>query len=129
MVFHAAMTNATGRRWAWAVILCAGLALGGCSPKQENSVVGKWAKGNDTIVTFTADGKVINQAGISTEEMSYTVQDGTTLFLKPKDLPMSLQYTITFPSADEMVLTLRPPKGAAASAQPPEQSHFTRVKE
>jgi hypothetical protein len=123
------MTKLSGSRLVSALTVCLGLALGACSSKQENSIVGKWAKGNDTIFTFSKDGTMTKQEGINTEEMGYTVQDGTTLFLKPKDLPMSLEFTISFPSEDEMILTPQPPKDAPAQAESLEPVQLTRVRE
>jgi hypothetical protein len=126
MVSHAAMRTPAIKRWAGAVALCAGLALAGCSQKDEHSIVGKWQRGNDVMVTFTKDGDMIKQSGINTDAMEYSVKDGV-LYLKPKDLPMSLPYTITFPSDNELVLTPQPVRGVAS--QNPEPEHLTRVKE
>jgi hypothetical protein len=78
------------------------------------------------MVTFTKDGNMIKQSGINTDEMEYSVQDGV-LYLKPKDLPMSLPYAITFPSDNELVLTPQPVRGVAQQSAEPE--HLTRVKE
>jgi hypothetical protein len=127
VVFHLAMTKPTRNRLVCALAICAGLALVACSSKDGNSIVGKWAKGNDSIFTFTKDGKMTKQEGITTEEMDYSVQDGKTLFLKPKDLPMSLQFTIEFPSENEMILTPQQPKGAITQPQSLEPVQLTRV--
>jgi hypothetical protein len=125
MVFHAAMRMPVIKRWAGALALCVGLALAGCSGKPEQSIVGKWQRGNDVMVTFTKDGYMIKQEGINTDQMEYSVQEGV-LYLKPKDLPMSLPYTITFPSDDELVLTPQPVPGMKGT---PETEHLTRVRE
>ncbi len=127
IVFHPAMTKPNRGRWVWALAVCAGLALAGCSSKTENSIVGKWAKGNDTIFTFTKDGTMTKQEGITTEEMEYSVQDGNTLFLKPKDLPMSLEFSMVFPSTNEMVLTPQQPRGTITQPQSLEPVRLTRV--
>jgi hypothetical protein len=127
LVFHPAMSRPTRSQWVCALAICAGLALAACSSKPENSIVGKWAKGNDTIFTFTKDGTMTKQEGITTEEMEYSVQDGNTLFLKPKDLPMSIQFSISFPSENEIILTPQQPKGAITQPQSLEPVHLTRV--
>jgi hypothetical protein len=123
------MTKPTRSQLICALAVCLGLALAACSPEETKSIVGKWAKGNDTIFTFTKDGTMTKQEGITTEDMEYSVQDGNTLFLKPKDLPMSLQFTMAFPSENEMVLTPQLPKGAIAQPQSLEPVHLTRVPE
>src|SRR5690348_4666226 len=64
----------------------AALALAACSPGPEGSIVGKWARGNDLIFTFTPDGDMIRQEGAGTDTMGYSIS-GTNLYLKPKDLP------------------------------------------
>jgi hypothetical protein len=129
VVFHPPMTKPTRSQLVCVLTVCLGLALAACSPKEANGIVGKWAKGNDTIFTFTKDGTMTKQEGITTEEMEYSVQDGNTLFLKPKDLPMSLQFTIEFPSENEIILTPQAPKGAITQPQSLEPVHLTRVPE
>jgi hypothetical protein len=129
IVFHPRMTKPTRSQLVRTLSICLGLALAACSAKDENGVVGKWAKGNDTIFTFTKDGTMTKQEGINTEEMEYSVQDGSTLYLKPKDLPMSLEFKIEFPSTNEMVLTPRQPRGTITQAQSLEPVHLTRVRE
>ncbi len=73
MVFDAAMRTPLSRGWtrgmAMVLSLCAGLALAGCSGKDEHSVVGKWQSGNDLMVTFGKDGYMTKQQGISSEQM------------------------------------------------------------
>jgi hypothetical protein len=129
VVFHPPMTKPARSQLVCALTVCLGLALAACSSKDTNGVVGKWAKGNDTIFTFTKDGKMTKQEGITTEEMEYSVQDGNTLYLKPKDLPMSLGFTITFPSENEMILTPQQPRGVITQPQSLEPVHLTRVRE
>jgi len=129
VVFHPPMTKPTRSQLVCALTVCLGLAIAACSPKDEHSIVGKWAKGNDTIFTFTKDGTMTKQEGITTEEMEYSVQDGNTLFLKPKDLPMSLGFTIAYPSENEIILTPQVPKNAITQPQSLEPVHLTRVPE
>lgn len=128
MLFHPAMKRLTGSRCFRALAICAGLALGACS-KPADSIVGKWANGNDTIVTFTKDGKIIRQEGATTEEMEYSIQDGTNLYIKLKDAPTSMQFNFAFPSDNELVLTVVPPKDVIAPPQAVEPVHFTRVEQ
>lgn len=87
-----------------AVALSLTLGVAGCSSKQGPGIVGKWAQGNDLVFTFTKDGDMIREEGASSETMGYSVK-GTTLYLKPKDQPMSLVYTVSFPTDREIVLT------------------------
>ncbi len=129
VVFHPPMTKPSGSQLVGVLTICLGLALAACSSKDTNSIVGKWAKGNDTIFTFTKDGMMTKQEGITTEEMEYSVQDGKTLFLKPKDLPMSLGFTIAYPSENEIILTPQMPKNAVTQPQLLEPVHLTRVPE
>jgi len=135
MVFDAAMRTPLSRGWkrgmatTLSLLLCAGLALAGCSGKDEHSVLGKWQSGNDLMVSFGKDGYMTKQQGITTEQMEYSVQNGTTLYVKPKDLPMSLEFELTFPSDNELVLTPKPPAGMKAQAADQAPVHLTRVKE
>ncbi len=105
-----------------------GIALiaASCSSKSGDSIVGKWARGNDLVFTFTKDGSMIRQEGAGSETMGYSVS-GTTLYLKPKDMPTSLVYTISFPAPDELVLTPQPAAGAAISQSDNEPIRFSRV--
>lgn len=116
-------------RLVCALMAGAALTMASCSSKHTGSVVGKWAKGNDTIVTFTVDGKMIDQEGARTTEMQYSIEDGTNLFLKSADAPISMHFTIFFSSDNEMVITPLPPKDAPAPPQSLESVQFTRVKE
>ena len=98
------------------------LMLAACSSKPTPRIVGKWARGNDLIFTFTKDGDLVRQEGASSETLGYSIS-GTTLFVKPKDQPVSLAYTISFPSQNELVLTPEsPPAG-----QDSEPVQLTRV--
>jgi len=108
------------------VVLSLALAAVSCSPKSEASLVGKWASGNDLVFTFTKDGDMIRQEGAGSETMGYSVS-GTTLYLKPKDLPTSLGYAISFPSEKELVLTPQPIRGVAISRQDTSPIRLSRV--
>jgi hypothetical protein len=125
-LFHPAMKRLTRSRCFRALAICAGLTLGACS-KPADSIVGKWAKGNDTVITFTKDGQVISQEGSRTEEMEYTMEGGTNLYLKLKDAPTSIHFTVDFPGDREMTLTPQPPKDAIMQPQSAEPVHFTRL--
>ena len=106
------------------------VAAASCSQTQGPSIVGKWARGNDVTFTFTKDGQMIKEEGTGRETMGYSISDGTNLYLKPKDLPMSIGYAISFPSENEMVLTMKPPDRAGITPpQDNESMHFTRVRE
>jgi hypothetical protein len=102
------------------------LALGGCS-KPSAGIVGKWSTGNDTVVTFTKDGQVITLESGKTEEMEYSIEGGTNLYLKLKDEPTSREFNVAFPSDKEMVLTFQPSKDVITPPQSIEPVHFTRV--
>jgi hypothetical protein len=129
IMFHPSMMKPVRSRRVLALAICLGLALGACSSKEGQGIVGKWARGNDAIFTFTKDGRMTKQEGINTDEMEYSIQDGTTLLLKPKDLPMSLRFTISFPSDNEMILTPLPQKGAITQPQSLDPVDLTRVSE
>ncbi len=105
-----------------------GLLIAGCSGG-GSSLVGKWSRGNDQIYTFTKDGEMIKQEGAGREVMGYMVADGKTLYLKPKDRPTSLAYTISFPSENELILTPQAPGGAILPPSETEPIRFERVRE
>jgi hypothetical protein len=128
ILFHPVMKRLTGSRVIRALAVCAGLTLAACSNPVDR-IVGKWASGNDIIVTFTKEGKVIRQEGATTDEMDYSIQGGTNLYLKVKDAPTSMQFNIAFPSDQEMVLTLVPRKDVITPPQAIEPVRFTRVEE
>src|SRR5579871_3975202 len=91
----------------FALALALGLGLAACSPGGK-SLVGKWkVDRQDVVVTFTTDGKMITQSGGHDEEADYSVSDGM-LYVKPKEMPMSLGYKMAFTSDSEMVLTPQP---------------------
>ena len=108
------------------MLLSLALAVVSCSQKSGPSLVGKWSRGNDLIFTFTKDGDMIRQEGASSETMGYSLS-GTNLYVKPKDLPISLTYGISFPSTNELVLTLQPASGTATSQQDTEPIRLSRV--
>ena len=105
------------------------LAAAGCSSKPGDSIVGKWASGNDVVFTFTQDGDMIKEERAATEKMGYSIAEGPTLYLKPKNQPMSFAFAISFPSADELVLTPQPVKGIIMPPQDNSPIHLTRVKQ
>jgi hypothetical protein len=120
------MKRLTRSRCARTLAFCLALFVGGCS-KPATGLVGKWSTGSDTVVTFTKDGQVITQEGGKTEEMEYSIEGGTNLYLKLKDEPTSRQFNVAFPSDKEMLLTFQPSKDVITPPQSIEPVHFTRL--
>ena len=122
------MTRLRALLCAIPLVASLGFLAAGCSGG-GHSVVGKWSRGNDQIYTFTKEGDLIKQEGAGREIMGYSVTEGTNLFLKQKERPTSLAYTISFPSENELVLTPQPPNGAILPPSETEPIRFERVRE
>ncbi len=115
-----------------AVVLFACLALVAvsCSPKDENTVVGKWSVDNETKVTFTKEGKIINDEKGSITTGDYAFTDGKLLSVKMPDMGTNnIDFDVIFSNDKEMVLTMRMPKNLPAGMPIPkiEPQKFTRL--
>jgi hypothetical protein len=88
------------------------LTLIGCSPKNAKTVVGKWSVGNRTTVTFTADGKAVDDEKGKIKTGDYFITNSSVLSLKMPDVPARIEFDVIFPSENEMLLTKREPRNS-----------------
>ena len=130
-VFHPFMNNFRPRRFLFLLLLVFVTALAACSGKPENGIIGKWKGGKsgerEAIVTFTKDGRMIDEEGGKSETRDYTLSISNTITLKV-ETNMTLEFDIHFNSPDELVLTPRVMNGITAPAGMIEPVKFTRVK-
>jgi hypothetical protein len=112
------------------VVVTVALVLAACSQSAEKMIVGRWKSATDgEVVTFTKDGKVLNEKDPK-DSGEYTLSSSNTLTLKSKDLPMPMEMAVAFPTPDEMTLTPQLPAGMTMPpGMPPIQPiKMTRVK-
>ena len=115
-----------------------GLLLASCSGKQNN-LVGKWKTsegGSEATVTFTKDGKVIDEEGGKPQNGEYSLSTSNTVTMKipnpdtgnggGKD-NVSIEFAIVFASADEMTLTPKSMGGVPVPGGNAPSAKFTRV--
>ena len=103
------------------------LGFAGCSGKQ-NGIVGKWKTSegtNSETITFTKDGKVVNDSGNKAENGEYSLSTSNTLILKAEGTAM--EFSVSFTSPDEMNLTPVKMNGMAMPGGQVPVAKFTRV--
>jgi hypothetical protein len=120
--------------------IIAGLLIAGCSGKSENNIVGKWKTsqgGDEATITFTKDGKVIDEEGGKPQSGEYSFSSPNTITMKmPNPAPgnggnkddISVELTVQFTSSDEVILTPKSMGGIAVPAGSIPPAKFTRVK-
>ena|ERR1700722_5430371 len=124
------MKKLIGRQLAFILVAGFCLALVSCTPKAENQILGKWAEGTNMVITFAKDGKMTSVERGNSETADYWVTNGNQLCVKVKGEPVTVQLSMEFPSANEMVLTMQGPAGLPKAAVPPaklESKRFSRV--
>lgn len=89
------------------MMLAAGLGLiaAACSEKPGNSLVGKWSHGDNTTVTFAANGTAINEENGKAENGEYSVSNVTTLTLKLPGARVPMEFDVVSLTDKEMILT------------------------
>ena len=106
-VFHGGMKHMLTGRAIFVLAVCVALGLTACSQKSGKTVVGKWSVDDKTTVTFTSDGKAIDDEKGKIKTGDYFITNGSVLSLKMPDVSNRMEFDVIFPSNDEMLLTKR----------------------
>ena len=125
-LFHLPMKKLPGITTILLVAIALSFAVTGCTPNAGNNIVGKWAQGTNTTVTFTKDGAMSTTEDGRTKGGKYYVTNGNTLSITMDVMPLTIMFTMEFPSDKELVLSMQMPTNAPPGANEKPQ-HFTRV--
>jgi len=123
------MKNPIRSQFVFAFAAAVGLLLAACSGKHENTIVGKWkgskGQGNEAVVTFTKDGKMLSEEGGRTQNGEYSLSASNTVSVKIDN--MAIEFGISFSTPDEMILTPKSMGGAPVPGGESAAAKFTRV--
>lgn len=102
------------------------LAVISCTPAGDNKIVGKWAQGTNTSVTFTKEGLMTTTEDGKTTTGKYYVTNGNILAITMDVLPLTIQFKMEFPSDKDLTLSMQATKETPDVGNK-QAEHFTRV--